>query len=804
MKKFWKKICLGVLVCASVFCVSACGKKEAQVSQDLDGDGQIAAWETLYEAKAESNRVISCEKVVEITSLDGLKAIDGTATNTAYVLKNDIDCGGESILVNLGETNYFYGNNHVISNYNLGEQVFDDSGTTPQIIRVFMYNGAGVYDLRLFMGLDNVNLQTTSSSIFYASNFRHVSILDSVEIKGALNVVSVQDSADNRITLSLLTHENPDKITHVKNVNVYGKVIYKGDEKGGYDSLTIGGIMPSATHSTVIGNTNVDAQIQANVYNRSGKKVKLGMVAGESEGFIHSVNVSGSISANFNKTPVLYCGGLVGLVNNPDDVILGVAEIKNCTSSAQISIEADGDDSHVFLGGIAGYCHKGIINYCVNDTSINGIALKTAKIGGIAGVANYSTLDTLVSRGLINLNNVTALDVAEIAGFSTKGIMKHILATTPITIDNTSRAGSIRLGMATIFEASTGEFDIDAETKLSYYLTDTSPLFNGILIGGTNKVTRDVKCSLTTNIGLRDVYYGVKTVEEADGSGELVPVDKLVTEVPFLFNNLYYLSNYKVTDELIDKTTTTSNIPMTCAVINGSQRVKPAADSVVYRPDWFVKNLGFNYGLNHNEVDLSGVKIDEKASSLNSIKFVLTEEQSSIRYFEKKSYNQELQYFDSFIDDAYIYGIEEQYSNKDEFLSFIVNLIANGVNNSVRSLLLTEKYFIDYSLPAEERTIDFKNLQVNMQTMLGKIYDTITINYLLSNDEIFVSENEELVQKIQCTIEDSAHKYVITFDFGSALADGELYFRYKNPNVAYSSTPESGFYYMANVYFEVL
>ena len=819
MKKFWKKICLGALVVASVFCVSACGKKDANVSQDLDGDGQIATWETLYETKGESARQVAVEKIVEIRNLSELRAIDSTATNTAYVLRSDIDCGGESVCINLGATNYLYGNNHVISNYNLGKTPDSMGEENTLNANALICYGAGVYDLRLFMGIEEFYIGSAIAQTFYATNFYHVSVIDSVEVKGAINVTPNQDANSASINLSLLSCEKVDTSNVIRNANVYGKINYSAIAGASKENaINIGGVAVSASSSSEISNVNVDAIVDV-ALTLGSLPIKVGMVSSVNEGFITSATANGAINIKYEENPLIYVGGIVATNNKWDTSVstFGVAEIRNSTSNVSINIDGTATGSaakNVYVGGIAGISRYGFIDYSVNNGPITASFLRNAKIGGIVGLSDKSTLDTLISRGAINLTSVDSTEVAEIAGFSTGGIMKHILATTPITIDNSARQGAVRLGMGTIFEASSkdgrftttqlGESGEDEEITIYFYNTANSPMFDGILIGGTNVVTRDSKGSLTVDLGLRDVYYTVEE-ETSNPDGEYETTEKkLVTQVPYLYDDLYYLSNYRITENVIaGGNTETKNIPMTNAIVNGSNRVKAAADSVVYRPDWFVKNLGFNYGLNHHEVDLSGVKINEKAPSLDTIKFTLSEEVANTRYFEKKKYNGELQYFDQFIDTAYIYTENEPYSSNDEFLSFVVDLIAQGENLSMKSVLITEDYFKDYSV--EDHAIGMEYFKNNIQSMLEKIYEAPILTFI--NEQIQTEDGgveEGDIQKLECSIEENGRKYVITFDFINALDEGEPYFRFKNPYQEYSSSTESGFYYMVNVMFEVL
>ena len=116
MKNFWKKIFAGALLTTAVAGFSGCGKANDN-NVDLDGDGVISGWETVFEAAKVSDRIVNKVTVVNISNLAELKSINGKATDTAYVLTKNIDCGGETLAINIGASNYLYGNNKIIRNY---------------------------------------------------------------------------------------------------------------------------------------------------------------------------------------------------------------------------------------------------------------------------------------------------------------------------------------------------------------------------------------------------------------------------------------------------------------------------------------------------------------------------------------------------------------------------------------------------------------------------------------------------------------------------------------------------------------
>ena len=144
MKKFWKNLCVCSMAVVSACSLWACGKQATEVSIDLDGDGAISAWETIFEAKQYSSRdLLNISNVVDIGNLADLKSINSKVNEThVYRLVRDIDCNGETISINLGSSTLL-GNNRVIKNFKLGDCVYpisEDKNFEGNIKGLF-YNG---------------------------------------------------------------------------------------------------------------------------------------------------------------------------------------------------------------------------------------------------------------------------------------------------------------------------------------------------------------------------------------------------------------------------------------------------------------------------------------------------------------------------------------------------------------------------------------------------------------------------------------------------------------------------------------
>jgi len=312
-------------------------------------------------------------------------------------------------------------------------------------------------------------------------------------------------------------------------------------------------------------------------------------------------------------------------------------------------------------------------------------------------------------------------------------------------------------------------------------LTNRSPLFSGILIGGektinclkSNSKSTNFKDTIQWNLGLRNPYYDKKVIE---GEFEEDNTFALITRTPAIYNELHYLSTYKIKKIATgDDGTATEDVPFTSAMQGSSKIVTEAADSVVYDPIWLGTYLGFNYAINHNEVDFSGVNKEGKAETLNTIKFVLGEAQGNRGYFEELIFNGELQSFNGVIDDAYYYDVNEKYNEDDEFFSMLVHFINTGKGGTIRPVLLVDDLFKPNSKISstegdgeEENIASISSFITNTKRSLSMVYDIVTAECLTANDVIvedLESEVAKNIVKVKFNVKTAEKQYHIVFDF---------------------------------------
>ena len=304
MKKIWKNFCIGALAVTSLVGFSGCGREKPPVSVDLDSDGVISEWETLFESAKDSDR-LTIANVVEINSLSELKAINDSTETKVYKLGSNIDCGGETLSINLGKSS-LYGNNKVIKNFKLGNcSIFNEGEGGENIVtKGLFYNGVAVYDLRLFMGNQTFAFQDANSK-YTISPFVNVPIIDGVTVKGKIDVDRKYTNID--IELSLLASSVEGKRTDlsITNCTVIGDIEYSESES--VSVCYAGAIAPRLWSDDLVYNCNVNAEI--NVY---GSEMRVGLVAGKSNGFVSTVHTSGSIVTSYYSMGDGYVGGVVG------------------------------------------------------------------------------------------------------------------------------------------------------------------------------------------------------------------------------------------------------------------------------------------------------------------------------------------------------------------------------------------------------------------------------------------------------------------------------------------------------------
>lgn len=724
MKKIWKKLCICLLVLVSSISFFACKKDNKDLSVDLDGDGKISAWETLYENEDVSSREINDENVVEISSFDQLKAINQNddGKDKAYKLVKNINCRGEAVSINLGKS-ILYGNNKYITNFKLGDV---QDGIESTFVKGLFYNGLAIYDLRVFMGKQEYDL-THSGNTLVSPIINTVNISD-VEVKGYINLTrNVPDgSKQNAIETSLCAGNisilgldfNSDnngvkdqEITNINNVNVLGKI--RVDEKLNATSTTnVGGVISSTNSDTKAYNCKSDVAIDV----VSSNVMNVGLIAGKNDGFISTCSSTGLLKASFNPNNQFAIGGICGSNNI-------LAEIKNCSTDANISFDYTLGDlgskkTNVYIGGILGFNQSGIVDYVVSDATINVSNINYVTVGGICGLSEHGIFDNIISRGSITLNKIKDVTASNMIGYATLGYIKSCIVDTPIVVnDQDTPVISIKIGALTIFEDLS--ISSGADGKVVYNALN-SPHFNGVVLMGENTINVDgtSKNRVFAQYGLYNQY--AREVAAKEGSSEEGGENATVTEtkLPLVFDNACIVKaddvdkNYrkyktivKVGDESLVLQDGSSDVKNPIAPLTPSSAVTMKTLTTSMFITFCVNELDFRYGAGFNEIDLITKKVSD-------IKFTLSEEKAKVGYFNKNTKNNSYSDFDKMFDgDGKIYyttnedsGEEElsvetaEYlkSENEEFLSYLIYLVNSGreVNGPI---VLTKDYLVAIS-----------------------------------------------------------------------------------------------------------
>ena len=201
MKKIWKNLCACSLAIACSGAIAGCGDDEAPVSRDLDGDGVVATWETLYDDMQHTLDKTLTGEISFISNADELLDINNhTEEKRVYALKNDIDLDGREVSINLGKSE-FYGFNFVISNFKLatinGKDIAE-TGFENTYIKALFRNGTGVFSTRIFMGVQSITVDNAErNSNYYISPMFNVPVVSDIDVKGKIKVDSM--GVDNRI-----------------------------------------------------------------------------------------------------------------------------------------------------------------------------------------------------------------------------------------------------------------------------------------------------------------------------------------------------------------------------------------------------------------------------------------------------------------------------------------------------------------------------------------------------------------------------------------------------------------------------
>ena len=801
MKNFWKKMFAGALLTTMVAGFSGCGKdKDNNISIDLDGDGVIAEWETVFGAAEASDRIVNKKTVVSIASVADLKAINGKAVDTAYVLTKNIDCGGETLSINIGASNYLYGNNKIIRNFKLGEAkmpgtaedgVIDNglrqylNGASQVSVNCLFYNAGAIYDLRLFMG-NQTFAPKNDTTAMDVSAINSAKFVDNVIIKGAIGVKPNIDDAVKKYNLALAVVDHSGEKVEITNVEVQGKVSYEdGDaNRVNSDGLQVAGVIPVVT----AGSTVYNAVSKTNIKVNSNAKMTVGGIAAVNNGFVTTSTSSGDINLIYKEASSLLCGGIVG--SNEQ-----LAEVKNCSTTSKIDFTSnrnfavqDSLKTQARVGGIVGKNTAGVVDYCTSDATMTGKDLTTLYIGGVCGESSRGIFNNIVSRGSINLTNIDGLTMANLVGKMAYGTVEKAIVLTNIALDNSAHNFSkVRLGMVTVFEEGSKVSFTEPATEEGGEATVThfydmatgeqkAPEFGYILVGGTNEVYMksevEGKNEFEYNLGLRNDFL----YKADDGFGE----ELLKSYIPEMqmFHSLYYLTNYQVKKfEPIDGVKTNMGITFTYPVYSGSERVRVVADSIVYNPEWFAKTLCFNYGANHNEVYVGGVNHQTGFSTLSSIRFTLGADFAKTKYFENTRYNEELAMFDSKFETVST-DSSNNYNTEDElfsFLNYLMGTTLSSIENQGQaggrymSVLVNRAFFAGQVMVEGEEGSEVVEMYAvplfadRVARALTKMNCLVETKYYAFGGMECNSENEDLF-KVRISASSGRSSYVFSFD----------------------------------------
>ena len=712
MKKIWKNLCACSLALACSGGLAACGKEEVPVSRDLDGDGTIASWETLFEDVEHSNIKAATGNITFISTADELLDINNhTEETNIYALRNNIDLGGREVSINLGKSE-FYGFNYVISNFKLATLTgvsLGESGYENTYVKTLFRNGTGVFSTRIFMGVQNITVDNAErNSSYYISSFFNVPVISDIDVRGKIKVDG--KGVDNRISAtvdaSLLYAGMPmetitadedlavmEDVTCIDNVNVDGE-IYINNERGSRIGVNAGGIASVISRHSMVYNCYVQAKI---ITTSSESASTIAGVVGHNKGFMSTCTFTGEINLNNNAgMSVMYGGGInVGGIAGIND---SLAEIKNSSTNAKITLssaeaELSNASSEYYVGGIVGTNENGVMELCQSDAVTVLSTLYSVVAGSLAGVSNDGIISYNICRGSIAASNVANMSVAQVAGFAKNGLFEKLMITTPITVNNADRTTErLKLGMVTVFENN-----------------ETSPYFRRIMVDGiSNITTREVDNSkFEYKHGLRYAYQ--VQVGQDNESGDSTPIYDTI--VPDVFENLFRAEGCKVYkysqvgENRAEDTVTINYANNLVGISAGTTR-------------WMIDYMDFKNYLNHNEVSL------DADLNLSTLHFTINDVGARLKsYFGGGKYNGELAYFDKEFGTSYNHTPNAlgscEHDKNDEMLSFVYDLIQS--NNGKGKELYAIKVNSSFINRAPDNTEEVDGLSADANIFIDKL-----------------------------------------------------------------------------------
>lgn len=770
MKKLWKNICACSVAVACGVGVAGCGDDGVWKTIDLDGDGVISSWENIFETSGggvlhgSSSITANAENIVNITNAEQLLQInDRVQERKCYVLRNDIDLGGAKVSINLGEST-IYGQGHVIRNFKLGnakvDKLYNEHGYSAIDINALFYNGVGAYDLKIFAGVQSLNINSGDNNSYHSlSIFYNTNILSGISVKGKGVITSqkVDGRARATVDVSLLYagmkeetesafKEFDENIVSIEHCDIDGEIAIN-DAVSSMVGAKVGMVASSLSQNSSAYDVKVVGKIAGTVFAETSY---VGGLVGRNEGFLSTGVYSGEITLN-NNAGMLYCeefvGGIVG-INCP------MAEVKNCSTTAKIGLSGnDGEtsQSRYVLGGLVGKNDGGIIELGVSDAVITLSGLGDVAVGGFCGSNERGILSYGICRGSIQVNKTQEVMVAQVVGSCEKGYLEKIVTNTIVGVSTTGLSSvDAEVGLVVVFkEVANAPYMYrvmaDAPTTI-YYSND--------MVSGLN---------VDVSHGLRHTYTIPSGETNDDGE------DIMISALPNIFKNVFVSTSCKL---LVSNGSVDNGAPIPTNVTYNT-----AIGDAPTTPRSLMDDMDFKNYLNHNEVQLGDVL------SIKDLRFTISDESEKKRsYFGYSRYNGELAYFDREFVDYYQHEQSAlgycEHDSQDELLSFVYNLIEinNGKDEDNYVVKITDEFLGMYDIDEtlleglSAKTFFLKERLSNVFTCLNVVPTLTRLN--ASGVDVFLDGTGDTVTKyLMYTFADNNYSYTMKVDLSELDQD---------------------------------
>ena len=496
----------------TVFGMAGCGKETKWTSVDLDGDGKISAWETIFDGEDESTRTIgnstseqsavkNISNLKELLAINNVDSEDAENVGVIYKLTDDINCNGEAVCINLHGA-ILLGNNKNIYNFKLTKITYADGDESSDaksndVKYALFHNGVAIYDLHIFMGkqvIDYSTLILDNNYCNYISPIFNVYGIENVKVRGNLSIPRVKmenaNNINNTLNVSMLVQYSSTDTFYINDCEIIGEINYSEAKDSGTSTsytteLNVGGVvktinrnlneLPITPNSSSSSSTDSDDNVAISSFNEKIKsmvcntnvnlniniananKTKVGLVACENEGFVTNCNTAGTIKQIFadNTNGILLSGVVANNYN--------LGEIRYCETTAEINIDNPGanipnNSSECVVAGIVGNNDSGILDYVTSDAKINikhliGERKWVVYTGSIMGKSVNGYLTRALAKGSIECQDVVLLNVANVIGYAENGMIDRVVATTTINVNELeNKNATVNMGLIAIFE----------------------------------------------------------------------------------------------------------------------------------------------------------------------------------------------------------------------------------------------------------------------------------------------------------------------------------------------------------------